>query len=43
MYDVNPQLNYIASDNPLDSMAGFALGGGHGLMSSWYGLAAHYL
>jgi FAD/FMN-containing dehydrogenase len=43
LHDYDPLMNIVGGSCPTVSISGFALGGGVGLTSPWYGFAAHYL
>jgi FAD/FMN-containing dehydrogenase len=43
LHDYDPMMNVVGGSCPTVSISGYALGGGVGLLSPWYGFAAHYL
>ena len=43
LYEISPKFNIVAGTCPTVGITGYTLGGGHGIMTSYYGITAHYL
>ena len=43
LHDISKKFNVVGGSCPTVQISGYALGGGHGIMSNYYGITAHYL